>query len=126
MSKIEAGRLRLTLEDLRLDEIISEAMRVMSIKADEKRLTVVSEIAPGFIIQSDRRALKQIVLNLLSNAIKFTEEGGRVAVRARMSRNAALLLIEDSGIGIPREALKKVNSPRPIRDLASGSLSPNR
>jgi len=111
MSKIEAGRLRLTLEDLRLDEIISEAMRVMSIKADEKRLTVVSEIAPGFIIQSDRRALKQIVLNLLSNAIKFTEEGGRVAVRARMSRNAALLLIEDSGIGIPREALKKLGRP---------------
>lgn len=111
MSKIEAGRLRLTLEDLRLDEIISDAMRVMSIKASEKHLTVVSEIAPGFIIRSDRRALKQIVLNLLSNAIKFTEEGGRVAVRARMSRNSALLLIEDSGIGIPREALRKLGRP---------------
>ncbi len=111
MSKIEAGRLRLTLENLRLDEIIADAMRVMSIKAGEKHLTVISEIAPGFIIRSDRRALKQIVLNLLSNAIKFTEEGGRVAVRARMSRNAALLLIEDSGIGIPREALKKLGRP---------------
>lgn len=111
MSKIEAGRLRLTIESLRLDDIITETMRVMSIKADEKRLTVVSEIASGFIIRSDRRALKQIVLNLLSNAIKFTEEGGRVAMRARMCRRSALLLIEDSGIGISREALKKLGRP---------------
>jgi two-component system cell cycle sensor histidine kinase PleC len=111
MSKIEAGRLRLTLEELRLDEIIAEAMRVMSIKAAEKHLTVISEVAPGFIVRSDRRALKQIVLNLLSNAIKFTEDGGRVAVRARMSRHAALVLIEDSGIGIPKEALKKLGRP---------------
>lgn len=111
MSKIEAGRLRLSIESLRLDDIITEAMRVMSIKADEKQLTVVSEIASGFIIRSDRRALKQIVLNLLSNAIKFTEEGGRVAMRARMCRRSALLLIEDSGIGISREALKKLGRP---------------
>ncbi|HLL29057.1 MAG TPA: ATP-binding protein [Xanthobacteraceae bacterium] len=111
MSKIEAGRMPLAREDLRLDQIIAEAMRVMSVKANEKRLTVASDVPPGLTVSSDRRALKQILLNLLSNAIKFTMEGGRVAVRVRPSRNAVLLLIEDSGIGIAKDHLRKLGRP---------------
>jgi two-component system, cell cycle sensor histidine kinase PleC len=111
MSKIEAGRMPLAMEDLRLDQIIAEAMRVMAVKAGEKRLTVAQEVPPGLIISGDRRALKQILLNLLSNAVKFTTEGGRVAVRVRLSRNAILLLIEDSGIGIAKDHLKKLGRP---------------
>jgi two-component system cell cycle sensor histidine kinase PleC len=111
MSKIEAGRLRLDLEEVHLDALVAEAMRVMSIKSDEKRLQVESDIAPGLCMRGDRRALKQILLNLLSNSIKFTPEGGRVAVRAKLSRTHAILLIEDSGIGISKAALKKLGRP---------------
>jgi two-component system cell cycle sensor histidine kinase PleC len=111
MSKIEAGRLRLDLEQIPLDSIITEAMRVMSIKAEEKRLEIVSEVPAGLTLRADRRALKQILLNLLSNSIKFTDEGGRIAVRARPSHGCVLLLIEDSGIGISREALKRLGRP---------------
>jgi two-component system cell cycle sensor histidine kinase PleC len=111
MSKIEAGRMRLAIETLRLDEIVHEAMRVTSLKSSEKGLNVQSEVPPGFCIQCDRRALKQIVLNLLSNAVKFTQDGGRVVVRARISRRSAMVLIEDSGIGISREALKRLGRP---------------
>jgi two-component system cell cycle sensor histidine kinase PleC len=112
MSKIEAGRLRLDLEDVHLNALVAEAMRVMSIKSEEKHLQVESEIAPGLSVRGDRRALKQILLNLLSNSIKFTPEGGRVAVRAKLSRShAIILLIEDSGIGISKPALKKLGRP---------------
>jgi two-component system, cell cycle sensor histidine kinase PleC len=111
MSKIEAGRLRLDVEQLHLDSIVSEAMRVMSIKADEKRLEVISDVSPGLSMRGDRRALKQVLLNLLANSIKFTEEGGRVAVRAKASCGHALILIEDSGIGISRAALRKLGRP---------------
>ncbi len=111
MSKIEAGRVRLQIEDVRLDELVAETMRVMSVKAGEKRLKIESEIAPELLMRGDRRALKQILLNLLSNAIKFTHEGGRIAVKARVSRNAAMLIIEDSGIGIPKAALEKLGRP---------------
>jgi two-component system cell cycle sensor histidine kinase PleC len=111
MSKIEAGRVRLQIEDVRLDDLVAETMRVMSVKADEKRLQIEAEIAAGLAMRGDRRAVKQILLNLLSNAIKFTQEGGRIAVRARISRNSALLIIEDSGIGIPKAALAKLGRP---------------
>jgi two-component system cell cycle sensor histidine kinase PleC len=111
MSKIEAGRLRLDIEQIHLDSIVSEAMRVMSIKADEKRLEVISDVSPGLSMRGDRRALKQVLLNLLANSIKFTQEGGRVAVRAKASVGHALILIEDSGIGISRAALRKLGRP---------------
>ncbi|HEV1999953.1 MAG TPA: ATP-binding protein [Xanthobacteraceae bacterium] len=111
MSKIEAGRIRLDVSDVRLDEIVAEAMRVMSLKADEKQLTFDADVTPGLMMRGDRRALKQILLNLLSNAIKFTLDGGKVSVRGRLTRNSVMLVIEDSGIGIPRVALRKLGRP---------------
>jgi two-component system cell cycle sensor histidine kinase PleC len=111
MSKIEAGRMKLDFEDIELDHILAEAMRVVSSRADDKRLELSAEIAPSLIFKADRRALKQIALNLLSNAVKFTPEGGRIAVRGRLSGGAITIAIQDTGIGIEREALKKLGRP---------------
>ena len=80
MSKIEAGRMKLDFEDIELDRILTEAMRVVSSRAEDKRVELSAEIAPSLFFKADRRALKQIALNLLSNAVKFTPEGGRVTV----------------------------------------------
>ncbi len=96
---------------MHLDSIVAEAMRVMSVKAEEKCIRIDSDVAASLSLRCDRRALKQILLNLLANSVKFTEEGGRVAVRARESRGYALLMIEDSGIGISREALRRLGRP---------------
>src|SRR6202011_5198030 len=52
-----------------------------------------------------------IAINLLSNAVKFTPEGGRVRVRVRRAAGSIGFVFEDNGIGIPREALKKLGRP---------------
>ncbi len=111
MSKIEAGRLRLCLEELELDKLLADAMRVVAARAQDKRLTVSAHIAPGLHLQADRRALKQIALNLLSNAVKFTPEGGRITVRGHVTGSSILIGIADTGIGIAREALAKLGRP---------------
>jgi len=111
MSKIEAGRLKLDLEPIALDRELADALRVVTTRAQEKHLKVTSKIASGIHLKADRRALKQIALNLLSNAVKFTPENGRITVRGRLSRGAVVIGIQDSGIGIPREALKKLGRP---------------
>jgi two-component system cell cycle sensor histidine kinase PleC len=111
MSKIEAGRMKLELEEIDLGAILADAMRVVSARADEKNLTVVSRIAPGIALKADRRSLKQIALNLLSNAVKFTPDGGRITVRGRVSGACVLFAIADTGIGISKEALRKLGRP---------------
>ncbi|MDI1346275.1 MAG: ATP-binding protein [Pseudolabrys sp.] len=111
MSKIEAGRIRLDFEDLELDPLLAESMRVVSARANEKQLQLVSKISPDLHLRADRRALKQVALNLLSNAVKFTPAGGRVTVRGRTSDHCVVLSIADTGIGIAKEALARLGRP---------------
>jgi two-component system cell cycle sensor histidine kinase PleC len=111
MSKIEAGRIRLDFEDLDLDTLLAESMRVVSAKAQEKQLKVVSRISPDLHLRADRRAIKQIALNLLSNAVKFTPAGGRITVRGRATAECIVLGIADSGIGIAKDALTRLGRP---------------
>jgi two-component system cell cycle sensor histidine kinase PleC len=111
MSKIEAGRLRLDVEELDLESILADAMRVVSARAEDKQLTLTPEIEPRIRMRADRRAIKQIALNLLSNAVKFTPDGGRIIVRARIVGDHAVVAIQDTGIGIPKDALMKLGRP---------------
>ena len=111
MAKIEAGRMPVNIEAVRLEEIVSDAIRVVSVRAGEKNLVCRTRICDDLTVRADRRAIKQILLNLISNSVKFTPEGGHIAVSAKRSGSSAFLVIEDSGIGISREALKKLGRP---------------
>src|SRR5437764_9373941 len=111
MSKIEAGRIRLDLKEVQIGHFLDDTMRVVSARADDKRLTLTPDIAHGIRLTADPRLLKQIVLNLLSNAVKFTPEGGRITIRARAGARFGRIAIVDSGIGIPKDALAKLGRP---------------
>src|SRR5262249_26213178 len=111
MSKIEAGHFSLDREEIDLNPLISETVRVISLQAAEKSITVETKIGDAMTLDADRRAFKQIVINLLSNAVKFTGEGARILVRARKVSGAIMLSIEDNGCGIPKAALNKLGKP---------------
>jgi two-component system cell cycle sensor histidine kinase PleC len=111
MSRIEAGRMALDLEQLTLDGLVEESIRVVNTEAAAQHISVSWHSGSEIRITGDRRALKQIMLNLLSNAVKFTPAGGRIRVRARAIGDAVLFSVADSGIGIPRAALKKLGRP---------------
>jgi two-component system, cell cycle sensor histidine kinase PleC len=111
MSKIEAGRIKLDFEDVEIEQVVADAVRVVSGRAQAKRLAMVCDLASGIRLRADKRAIKQIALNLLSNAVKFTPEGGRVRVRTRAWGRSVALVFEDTGVGIPKPALKKLGRP---------------
>ncbi len=111
MSKIEAGQFSMDREQIDLCPLIKETVRVVSLQAAAKSITVETRIADTMSLVADRRAIKQIVINLLSNAVKFTGQGGRITVRARNASGAMILTIEDNGCGIPKEALGKLGRP---------------
>ena len=111
MSKIEAGQMKLNRETIDLAPLIMETLRFTTIPAQQKNICVDQQISSGLTITADRRAMKQVLLNLLSNAVKFTNEGGKISLRARKVAGAVTLTIADTGIGIPRLALDKIGQP---------------
>jgi two-component system, cell cycle sensor histidine kinase PleC len=111
MSKIEAGGIRLAPEIVELEPILADCMRVVSTRAGEKRVALTECVEPQILLSADRRAVKQIALNLLSNAVKFTPDGGAVTARGRLRGGLVTIAIEDNGIGIPKDALRKLGRP---------------
>ncbi len=111
MSRIEAGRMSLDVEDLTLDDLVDESIRIVSAQAAAQEIKVVSEAGKDLKLRGDRRALKQIMLNLLSNAVKFTPHGGLIRVRAKSACGSIIFTVGDTGIGIPHDALKKLGRP---------------
>jgi two-component system cell cycle sensor histidine kinase PleC len=111
MSKIEAGRMKLDMEELDLSKTLAESLRVVSGRANDKNLDLDADIDGSISVVADRRATKQIIVNLLSNAVKFTPDGGRVTVRSRHVGDQVVLLIADTGIGIAPQSLKRLGRP---------------
>ncbi len=113
LSQLEAGRTILDVREFSLFQVASESLHTLKEKAEQNRihleldLKLTSQSSGEKKLQSDRftadpRRVKQILLNLLSNAIKFTPEGGQVTLRMWVDGNKAVLQVEDTGIGIPR------------------------
>ncbi len=111
MSKIEAGRMKLDMEQLDLSKTLAESLRVVSGRADDKNLTLDADIEGTISVVADRRAVKQIIVNLLSNAVKFTPDGGKVVVRSRVLSDSIMLMIADTGIGIAPQSLARLGRP---------------
>jgi len=111
MSKIEAGRMKLDMQPLDLSKTLAESLRVVSRRAEDKHLTLHADIESTISVVADRRAVKQIIVNLLSNAVKFTPDDGRVEVRGRMLQDSIVLMIADTGIGIPQDSLRRLGKP---------------
>ncbi|WP_336276315.1 sensor histidine kinase [Bartonella sp. CB178] len=111
MSKIEAGRFNLDCQNSDLEPIISEAVRTLTPQAQEKNISVTTNISPELHAEVDCRAMRQIFLNLISNAVKFTPSGGNIDVCAFQKKDNLFFKIKDTGVGIPQSAIKKLGQP---------------
>lgn len=107
VSKIEAGKLSLSIEKFNLGELLQEVKESFNVAAAENDLDLTLEAPDDLIISSDRQRTRQIMLNFLSNAIKFTERG-KVELRAVNRDGYVQLSVKDTGIGIKKESMKKL------------------
>jgi two-component system cell cycle sensor histidine kinase PleC len=112
MSKIEAGKMALSFEQVTVEDLAEEAARLVRTRAEAAGLTLTLELPPLPEIEADYRAVKQILLNLLSNAVKFTPRGGRVWISAeRVEGDIVRIAVRDTGIGIAAEDLERLARP---------------
>ncbi len=112
LSKVEAGKMELHYEQVKIYPVFEEVKSIISPLAKKKEITLESSIEDGLeIIDTDRGKFKQILFNLVSNAIKFTPESGKVSINATTSEDMALITVTDTGIGITEEDQKKLFNP---------------
>jgi signal transduction histidine kinase len=112
LSKAEAGKLELHVEQIDLAGLIQECTHLMHGRATEQKLRIALDIAALPPLLADRLRVKQILLNLLSNAVKFTPEGGVVSVEAvRDTAGCVVVCVRDTGIGIAPEMIPLVFEP---------------
>jgi CheY-like chemotaxis protein/two-component sensor histidine kinase len=103
LSKIEAGKMDLYLEDVDLASLIEEVRSIVEplVAANANQLEIACPPAFG-MLHTDRTKLKQSLLNLLSNAGKFTHEG-RIRIEVRPAGGEISFIVSDTGIGMTDE-----------------------
>lgn len=115
MSKIEAKKLTLSIEEFDIQKTLKKITNVMSYNIEQKNLDFVMEVddsIPRYLISDDQR-LSQVITNLLSNAVKFTPEEGKVTLRVKHletkeSTCTLEFLVTDTGIGITKDQQKNL------------------
>jgi signal transduction histidine kinase len=109
-----------------MTDLLHECRDGMISKAEESKVQV-SVVASGgpSTIEADRDAIKQVILNLLSNAIKYNRPNGSVIMKTETTENLLVVSMQDTGIGIPEEALghmfEKFYRVREHESVASGT-----
>jgi two-component system, sensor histidine kinase and response regulator len=110
LAKVEAGKMELSLERFALREALEEVCAGIMPTAKKKGIQIEADVAPELgEVTLDQQKFKQILFNLCSNAVKFTDEGGKVEIRAvTHDSHSFKLVVKDTGIGIKSEDLQKL------------------
>ena len=114
LSKVEAGKVRLSPAPVRASSLIAECVRLVMGTAQDGNVGVSvlgdSDAWPNLMV--DETKLKQALLNVLSNAVKFTPEGGSVALSATRGGDGAFVVeVRDTGCGIDADDIPRVLRP---------------
>lgn len=112
ISKIEARRLELHRDQVRLGALMEQLVEMFSVEAKAKKLDwqycCLSDL-PGYVMADEKR-LRQILMNLLSNAVKFTRQGG-ITLSVSYRNQVAKFIVSDTGVGIEAKNQEKIFEP---------------
>ncbi len=112
LARAEALRLEVSRGPVDLGEVIRSVVATGKMLVGRRALEVRADIQGELpCVHTDRRKLVQILVNLLANAIKFTPDEGQVSVEARVAPRGVLIVVKDTGRGIPKEALPRIFEP---------------
>ena len=113
VAKIESGAFEPSNEELSIDQIIVDSIRLIEQRAIARNLILKREVLDGLpSLFADRRAVKQVLLNLLTNAVKFTPDGGKITTSARVLVDGGIeISVADTGPGIAEKEIDIVMRP---------------
>ena len=109
IAKMESGGLSLELQSCAAAYLAAVAADQISPLLGDKELTLTRDIAPNLpAMLADESKLRRVFVNILANAVKFTPRGGHITFSARAEAGFVLFSVQDTGEGIPQNALKQI------------------
>jgi len=111
LSKIEADKLELSINQFNFSNVLLNVINSLKPKLSEKKIELVYESDLDIKLLSDEDRLKQILFNLIGNAIKFTNESGKILIKARLFIERLNIHIIDNGIGINKDNIQRLFTP---------------
>ena len=109
IARIESGRVQMIIKEISIKEMLDSIVDIITPQIKEKNISLKIDTKTKVAkIKADPSQLERVFLNLLSNAIKFTPEKGKIVIHIEQKNDFIEFIIEDSGIGMPRQDLEKV------------------
>lgn len=108
LSRIDQNRQRLTKKETDLGVLIEVATESVKTLAEEKSITVNTDIKENLTVCADETLMLSVITNLINNAIKYGKESGTVNISAFENDGLVNIIVKDDGIGIPKEKLEKI------------------
>lgn len=103
MSKLEAGKLKIELQDTDISSLLRLLASNFAVLAAERRIDYVIDAADGCVAAVDADKLQRVIMNVIANAFKFVPDGGRVRIALKHSADLVVLSVDDSGPGVKPE-----------------------
>jgi len=110
-AKSYADKLELKPTKIKLNEAVKENFYILDSTAENKKISLISEVPENFEVYADEETLKTILRNLITNGIKFTKNGGWVKVSSELLDSEIVVKIEDNGIGMDDITMRSLFDP---------------
>jgi signal transduction histidine kinase len=108
LARLQNGQLSMQMHPLDISPIVQAVAQRIDIVAQKKGLSLSVESPSMPHVNGDGDRLAQVITNLVSNAVKYTPPGGRIHVNTQVNNGGVELVVQDSGIGIPKEDLPRI------------------
>ncbi|MFW6227843.1 MAG: ATP-binding protein, partial [Alkalispirochaeta sp.] len=108
LSRIESGRIDLTMEPVSCEAVLLHAQTLIQPLARSYGVTIEPFNGAPYTVHTDKTRFKQVVINLLSNAIKYNRPDGRVSISVTATAETVSIAVADTGAGIPEDRLDEL------------------
>ena len=97
--------------DLEVVHLITQCLDLYRLPAENKGVSIKSAVPEGLYLHADKDHMSLVLRNIIGNALKFTNPGGHISISSRIHDHYVQIIIEDTGIGIPKQHLENMFNP---------------
>jgi len=107
-TRSQTGRMNFNPKEIDLVNLINDNLQLFDKIAEQKSITITSDLPTSLTVQADESMINTVVRNLISNAIKFTHPGGEIALSVEGKEREVIVSVRDTGVGIPQSTIEKL------------------